>query len=576
MNIKRFDRLRRNASPLEVDLMEHYAAGKISRRDFNKRGVILGLSAPTMAAVLAACGGDDETSTSGGVSNADVVQGGDLRAGIQFGDANSGLNPVTMLDLGTYAVVSQSFEYLVGLGDDGDIAATALATSWAPNDDGSAWTFNLREGVTWHDGTPFTSADVAATFDRIIANGGPFTGLDISAGSTETPDDLTVVMNLDTPNGNVPALLSLFNPQTLITPADYDAETTLDARPAGTGAWMLDSFNATTFEATFLPNPNWWGGSVNLESVTLAGFESGGTRVAAMQAGEIDVIQDFTVLDGSSLLDAEGINVLQPPSANHRQLWFNTQLPEGGPFTDVRVRQALAYALDRQQIVDTLYNGEALIGNDHPIHPTLPFFDDSAVPQREQDLDMARQLLSDAGYADGVSTIFDVGDIGEVPDYAAIVQQQAAEAGFEFEVRVTPNSDFYGEFWCAGASWGSQPDTGGPTRPCGASSPVGLVDYGHRPVPDIFLTRALQTDGDWNSSNYSSSTYDGLVTDYQTSIDVASQTEAVNAIQVHLHEEAPALYPAFFDYLSGHSEDVAGLQVTALGHLQLQNAGFTS
>ena len=137
---------------------------------------------------------------------------------------------------------------------------------------------------------------------------------------------------------------------------------------------MLDSFNATTFEATFIPNPNWWGGSVNFDTITLAGFEAGGTRVAAMQAGEIDIIQDFTVIDGAALLGADNFNVLRPPSANHRQLWFNTQLPEGGPFTDNRVRQALGYALDRQQIVDTLYEGAALILSlIHISEPTRPY-----------------------------------------------------------------------------------------------------------------------------------------------------------------------------------------------------------
>jgi len=577
MNIKKLDIVRRNSTELEVDLIDHFAAGKISRRNFTKRGVILGLSAPAMAAVIAACGGGDETSTAGAANSVDVVQGGDLRAGIQFGDANSGLDPVNMLDLGTYAVVSQSFEYLVGLANDGsgNIGATALATEWSPNDDGTVWTFSLREGVTWQDGSAFTSADVAATVDRMVVAGAGLAGV-VSEGGVETPDDLTAVFNLDAANGNLPVLMSLFNPQSLITPVSYETGTTLDGSPQGTGAWMLDSFDATTFEARFVPNPNWWGGSVNFDSVTLAGFEAGGTRVAAMQAGEIDVIQDFSVIDGGALLAADNLTVLRPPSANHRQLWFNTQLPEGGPFTDSRVRQALAYSLDRQQIVDTLYEGAALIGNDHPVHPTLPFFDESNVPQREQDLDMAAQLLSDAGYGDGIAVTFDVGDIGEVPDYAAVVQQQAAAAGFDFDVRVTPNSDFYGEFWCAGAEWGAQPDTAGPGRPCGASSQVGFVDYGHRPVPDIFLTRALQTDGDWNSSNYASSEFDALVTEYQGAVDVEGQTTAINAIQTLLHADAPALYPAFFDYLSGHSTDVANVQVTALGHLQLQNAGFTS
>ena len=121
-----------------------------------------------MGAVIAACGSaaedaiDTATGAAGGSDSdggdteseaapaADPVAGGNLTAGIQFGDANSGLDPVNMLDLGTYAVVSQSFEYLVGLGDDGNIGATALATGWEPNSDGTVWTFNLREGVTWH------------------------------------------------------------------------------------------------------------------------------------------------------------------------------------------------------------------------------------------------------------------------------------------------------------------------------------------------------------------------------------------------------------------------------------------
>ncbi len=587
MNWKSLDATRRNIGPIELDLVEAYAQKKISRRNFVKRGTIIGLSAPTMAAVIAACGSDGGSDSAGDTAApsddgdtapattaaAAPAAGGDLRIGVQFGDANSGLDPINMLDLGTYAVVSQSFEYLVGLGSDGNIGATGLAESWSPNDDGSVWTFNLRPGVMWHDGTPLTSADVAATIDRMVAAGAGLAGV-VSEGAVDTPDDNTAVINLDAPNGNLPVLVSLFNPQSLVTPAAFEAGSTLDGSPNGTGAWMLDSFDPGTFEARFVPNPNWWGGSVNFDTVTMTGYESAGTKVAAMQAREIDMIQDFSVIDGAALLEDANLNVQKPPSANHRQLWFNTQLPSGGPFTDNRVRQAVAYCLDRQQIVDTLYSGQALIGNDHPVHPTLPFFDDSVVPQRERDIEKAKQLLADAGYADGVEATFDVGDIGEVPDYAALVEGQCAEAGFTFPVRVTANSDFYGEYWCAGAEWGAKPETGGPGLPCGESSPIGIVDYGHRPVPDIFFGRALQTDGDWNSSNYASAEFDSTFKEYQSAVDVAGQTAAVSKIQTLLHEDAPALYPAFFDYLSAHDSSLQGVEVTALGHMQLQNASF--
>ena len=269
MNWNLFDRLRRTAPYPQQSVMEAYQQGKISRRSFLQRGLIVGLSVPTMGAVIAACGGDDDDTGDGGsdgttaatdpAGTAAPVAGGSLRVGVQQGDANSGLDPLNMLDLGTYAVCSQAFEYLVGLADDGGIGPTSLASAYEPNDDASVWTFTLREGVMWQDGKPFTSADVAATLDRMAeANAG--VGGAWVAGSTETPDDLTVVMNLEKPNGNLPVLVSIFNTQSLITPADYANGTVLDDRPTGTGAWMLDSFDPTTFTSKFVPNPNWWGG----------------------------------------------------------------------------------------------------------------------------------------------------------------------------------------------------------------------------------------------------------------------------------------------------------------------------
>ena len=585
MDWKRLDRTRRSASPLELDLIDHYAEGNIGRRDFLKRGAILGLGVPFMATVIAACGEDPaSTATTGGATattaggapatTAAPAQGGTLNAAIQQGDATSGLDPLNMLDLGTYSVLTQSFEYLVGLAPDGNIGNNGLASEWSTNADATVWTFKLREGVMWHDGTPFTSADVAATLDRMAEVNAGVGGVWV-AGAVETPDDFTAVVNLERANGNLPVLISIYNPQSLVTPVDYASGTTLDARPNGTGAFIFDTHDATSAITTFKANDNYWGGRPNLDEVVLTGFASEGARVSAMQAREIDMVQSFSVIDGASLLDDPNFTVLTPPSLNHRQLWFNTQLPVGGPFTDARVRQAFGFMLDRQQMVDTLFDGFGSIGNDHPVHPTLPFFDADATPQRTVDIPMAKQLLADAGYEGLRATIY-TGDITYSADMGAIVEQNALEAGVTLQVSTQANSDFYADQWCAGASYGTRPDTGGPGLPCGASSEIGIVDYGHRPTPDVYFGRALQTDGDWNSSNYASAEFDGLFADYQSSIDVAGQKAAVGAIQKLLHKDAPALYPFFFDYLAGHDNSVSGVQVTALGHMQFQNASKAS
>ena len=437
MNWKRLDWARRSASPLELDLIEHYAAGKISRRDFVRRGVVLGVGAPVMAGVIAACGdsgGGTTATTSGGVATTAAAQptsGGNIIVGIQI--PSSPLDPVNMLDLGTYAVLSQSFEYLVGVENDGlSIGANALATSWSSNDTADVWTFQLRQGVKWQDGSDFTSADVAATMDRMVVAENAGLGGVIELGSTDASDPAVAVISLASPNGNFPVLVSTFNAQSLITPADYATETTLDGRPAGTGAWVLDSYTVGQ-SVKFSRNPNWWGGTTPLDSVELQQFESSDTAVTALLDGSIDAIQQFSVAAGQGIFDNPDFVVTELESATHRQVWFNTQ---NGQFAgNAALRRAMALTFDRNEMVELLFDGKASIGNDHPIITNLPFYDPDAVPQRVRDIDAARAALAEGGMSDGLSVELNHGELQEIPDLAAIIQRNATDAGFDVTVR---------------------------------------------------------------------------------------------------------------------------------------------
>ena len=564
------DRARRQSTSLEVDLIEAFMSSGISRRDFVRRGAILGVSSAVLGGVVSALD-PLPAAASQGQSHRSAFQIGrsrELRVGVDFGDGFSGLDPLNMLDFGTYAVLSQSFEYLVGLADDGFIGPTGLAESWSPNDDGTAWTFRLRPGVFWHDGSPLTSDDVAATIDRMVLAGSGLNGI-VSEGAVDTPDDLTAVVNLDRPNGNFAVLLSIFNPQSLITPSDYSNGTVLDERPAGTGPWIFDQHDFDSFTTRFVANERYWGGRPRVDSITLAGFGQPG-RIAALQAGELDVIQAVTPLDVDGLNDDEVVTI-SPPSTNHRQIWFNTQRPVGGPFADPRVRQALAHCLDRPAHVDFLFDGRGTVANDVPIHPSLPFFDPTAVPQRTRNVELARQLLADAGF-ESVDGVVEVGDIAISPDLGFVLEIDGSDAGFNLTTNVTSNADFYGEHWCPGAQWGNDPSTSGPTVPCGASAPLGIVDWGHRATPDVSFGRGLTTDADWNSGNYTSPTFDQLVGEYESAVDVEGQTRAINEIQQVLHDDTPALISFFFDAPAAHRSDVGGVRFTSLGHIDLSKA----
>lgn len=571
MDWKLFDRARAESGPVQLDLVESYAQGRINRRDFVKRGTVIGLSVPFMSSIIAACGGDDDetagtqpsgTTAPAGESGGDTAAGGSLVVAIQQGDANSGLDPVNMIDLGTYNVLAQSFEPLVGVGPDGNIGNTGLAESWEPNEVGDVWTFRLREGPVWADGSPVTSADVAATMDRLAAQGNAGLAGVIDVGAVDSSDPQVAVFTLVEPNGNFPVLVSLFNAQALITPADYSDGTTLDQRPDGSGPWMLDSFDASTFVTRFVRNPNYWGPRPAIESTELRGFADLSTAITAMQSRDIDVIQQFTVLAGGSLLEDDGFTVLTPPASTHRQVWLNTQQ---GQFTDVRLRQAVAWAVDRPFMVETLFQGLGEIGNDHPVLSSLPFYDPDAVPQRTQDLEQARQLVADAG-AEGLTTAIASGDILEIPQLAAIIQQNLQGAGIDVAVNTQSNSTFYGDAWCPGANESD------PTLPCDNSAEFGIVDYGHRPTPDVFFSSALATGGVWNSSNWANEEFDQRLSEYRRSIDVEGQRAAVGEMKRILWEEVPIVMPYFYNYLSGHDNTVSGVQATALGHTLLAGA----
>lgn len=568
--------------PEQIDLIEQLNSGRITRRDFVRRGAIVGLSVSTMTAVLAACGGDDDdasgtatagsdtASASGDTGSASATESATATPGTTGAPVAGGsiqvatqkpagpLDPIGMQDLGTYGVVSQCFEFLCTLGPTGDIEP-GLAEEWTPNEDGTVWTFKLRQGVKWQaDGSPFTSADVAATFDRLSAaeNAG-LKGV-IGEGSVDTSDPATAVVTLLAANGNFPYLVSVFNAQSVITPAAYATGTTLDGSPNGTGPWKLANFDAAT-GATFEANPDWWGGVPKLATAEWSFFDDEGSMVTAAAAGEVDTLVQFQVVGGEALFNNPDFNVVGFPTAAHRQIWMRC---DTGQFADKRVRQALGYCLDRQALIDTLFQGKADIGNDHVIAPLYPFFDPS-VPQRTRDIDKAKQLLADAGFADGITADLHFGQLQEIPELAQLIQAQAAEAGFTLNLAGESLDTFYGAQWCP-----AEPAD----PPCSGAAELGIVDYGHRATPDVYLNAALSTKGVWNSSQYSSPDFDAAFAEYSAAIGVDAQKAACTKIETILLEDSPVLVPYHYNYISGWSKKFDGIRVSALGQMFLGQA----
>lgn len=546
----------RDLGSLETGLIDSYVGGGLSRRSFLVRGSVMGLGAAFLGSILAACGDDEDASPSTGGSTGAIKEGGTLRVASQR--PGGPIDPVAMDNLGSYTIATTAFEYLCGKGE-GAAIAPMLAESWSPNDDGSEWTFKLRSGVKWHDGTPFTAADVVATLDRLsVGNLASY----IEAGAGTAVDDLTVTVKLLLADGQFPYQLSIWNPQSLITPADYETGTTLDGRPSGTGPFKLEKYDIAT-GATFARNDDWWGGKPNLEKVDFVFSDDIATQITGVLGGQADAIVLIAVVGGDALLSNPDVTVESISGAAHRQLWMNTR---EGTFTDVRVRQAVALGINRQELLDVVLKGRGQMGNDHPVAPSYEFFD-STQPQRERDIEKAKALLEEAGKA-GLAVTMHVPKLVEIPQLAELMQTQLKDIGMDVTLNVISTDTFY-DSWCK--VYDSEVAPAG----CDGGEEFGIVDYGNRGTPDVYLVKAYAT-GEWNSAHYISEPFNAAVAEYQASLDLAGRQAAIKTVQAIATEDVPYIIPYFYDSLIAYKKNVTGIVATGLGHYYLGSAGFTA
>ncbi len=570
---------RSEVGQLENELIDAYEAGALSRRTFLVRGSVLGLSVATMGGILSACGDDDDDDADGGTAApgttagggdapaatdapaaGEIQQGGIMRIAAQR--PGSPLDPVAMDNIGSYTPVVMSLEYLAGIGE-GASLAPMLAESWSPNDDGSVWTFKIRQGVKWHSGDDFTAEHVVGALDRLAPSN---LGAYIDPGSAVAIDASTVEVTLKTPDGQFPYQVSPYNPQAVITPPDYVAGTLFDQSPNGTSAFKLETYDVAT-GATYSRFDEWWGGTAFLDGVELIFSDDNATQINSVLAGEADALIQFGVSDADALFASDEVTIDSIPGAGHRQIWFNVREGTFSGEAGAKLREAVALGLDRQLLVDTVLQGRGDVGNDHPIAPVYEFFDPTTPAQRERDIERAKALLEEGG-ATGKTFTMHAPDLQEIALLAEVVQSQLTEIGMDITLNVESTSTFYSK-WCAVY------DSETPPTGCDGGEEFGIVDYGNRGTPDVYLVKAYAT-GEWNSAHYLSDEFNAAVAEYQSALDLDGRKAAVTKIQEIAHRDIPYVIPYFYNTLTAYRNNVTGVRHTGLGHYYIGQAGFTA
>jgi peptide/nickel transport system substrate-binding protein len=554
------DAVRAQRSELENHVIDEYRAGYIGRREFMRRGAVVGMSLPLLSFIASACGSGDGGSDSGGTpatqEDVNVKPGGVFRSGLQL--PGSDLDPIKVNNQGALGTLGQSGEFLIY--SDRDLTPVPrLAESWKPNADGSQWTFKIRQGVKFQNGDPMTTEDIAATFNLHADpdNGSnalsAFTGV-LSKGGAQARDESTVVFELDAPNGNFPFTTSSDNYNLIILPKGFDPES-WSKTFMGTGPWKMEKYTPNV-GVTYTKNPDYWDKTRQPlpDRNEIKYYEAEDAAILGIQGGEIDLLAQFSAVNGKALLTDPNVQVIELRAAQHRQLHMRT---DKEPFNDKRVRQAVALLLNRDNIVKGLLEEKADYGNDSPMAPVYKTTDKS-VPQRKQDVEKAKALLAEAG-KENLSVELRTWRVFEVPQYAALIQNDLKAAGINVKLNITDAASYYGDAVYGKSPW--------------LDSTFGITEYGHRGAPNVYLGAPLKSDGTWNSAHFKNKEYDALVNEYVAALDLQAQRAASKKIQEMLLDEVPIIFSYFYFYLTATKPTVAGMAVSAMGQVDVSQAG---
>ena len=448
------------------------------------------------------------------------------------------LDPAAVTAVNDFRILVNLYEGLVAYEPGTLEVAPALATDWEISEDGTEYTFTLREDVTFHDGTPFNAEAVKFNFDRMLDEEHPYhdTGpfplafFFSSVEETEVVDDYTVKFHLSEPYA--PFLSNLAYPTGLmVSPAaveQYGAD--YGRNPAGTGPFTFGEWRSN--EAVVLEkNADYWGEEAGTEAVVFRPITDANTRVAEMLAGGIDLMVEVPPTSLGQFTDTDAYQVYEQ-SGPH--VWFLILNAKEGPFADKRVRQAVNYAVDKEAIVNDVLEGTAEVAAG-PTPPAFAWAYNEELDPYPHDPDKARELLAEAG-AEGAELTFYVTEGGSgMLDPVAMgtaIQADLAEVGLDVSIETYEWNTFLGE-----------------VNP-GLEGKADMAEMAWMTNdPDTLPYLALRTDawpseGGFNSGYYSNEEVDRLLEEARVATDQEERAALYKQMQEIVQEDAPWLFVA--------------------------------
>ena len=431
----------------------------------------------------------------------------------------TGLDPHKQTAFSSLRLLELVYEPLVSLDPELNIVP-AIAASWEFAPDAKTLTFKLNPEAKFSNGAKVTSADVKASFERILdeATAAAARSNFLSIAGIDTPDEETVVFNLNTPD--VPILAAMANINAAIVPASEIASGAVGTTALGSGPFKLDSWEPNAKEV-LSANPDWAGGDLAIDGIDVTVLPDETAILASLRAGQIDFALLNDPLIATLVPNEPNLQLNRVGALAYNVLQLNPSRP---PMDNLKVRQAMSCAINRQEIIDAALVGEGAVTG--PM--TVPAFaqDPNTLFCYTQDVDKAKALMSEAGFADGFTAKV-IAATGEPPvaaSEAQVLQAQLAEIGITLDIEMM-ELNVYVDRWLAG------------------DFDMAVAQNGGRPDPYPMYNRYFTKDGNLlKVSNFVDDTLDSLMKQGQAETDPAKRVTIFQEFERHLAEQSPWLW----------------------------------